>query len=109
MVTGLGKQQIILGFPWLREQNPDINWQTSEFKWRNLTLQVPKGHRLTPMQLAKALVQKQLGYGKPKAQMIAMEETDEKEHLNQTQNPLPETAGYTPNYHIRQYILGPLD
>ena len=33
LVTGLGKQQIILGFPWLREQNPDINWQTGEFKW----------------------------------------------------------------------------
>ena len=33
LVTGLGRQQIILGFPWLREQNPDINWQTGEFKW----------------------------------------------------------------------------
>ena len=40
----------------LREQNPDINWQTGEFKWRNQTFQVPKGHRLNPMQLAKALV-----------------------------------------------------
>ena len=56
LVTGLGKQQIILGFPWLREQNPDINWKTNEFKWRNQTLQAPKGHRLNPMQLAKALV-----------------------------------------------------
>ena len=33
LITGLGRQQIILGFPWLREQNPDINWQTGEFKW----------------------------------------------------------------------------
>jgi hypothetical protein len=24
-VTGLGKERIILGFPWLNEQNPDIN------------------------------------------------------------------------------------
>ena len=32
LVTRLGKQQLILGFPWLREQNPDINWQTREFK-----------------------------------------------------------------------------
>ena len=34
LVTGLGKQRIILGFPWLNEHNPDINWQTGEFKWR---------------------------------------------------------------------------
>jgi hypothetical protein len=33
-VTGLGKERIILGLPWLREQNPDINWKTGEFSWR---------------------------------------------------------------------------
>ena len=33
LVTGLGKQRIILGFPWLNEHNPEINWKTSEFKW----------------------------------------------------------------------------
>lgn len=27
MVTGLGKQKIILGFPWLRKENPNINWK----------------------------------------------------------------------------------
>ena len=34
LVTGLGKERIILGLPWLREQNPDINWKTGEFSWR---------------------------------------------------------------------------
>ena len=34
MVTGLGKQNIILGFPWLNEQNPDIDWKTGKFTWR---------------------------------------------------------------------------
>ena len=33
LITGLGRQKIILGFPWLREQNPNINWQTGELKW----------------------------------------------------------------------------
>ena len=33
-VTGLGKEQIILGFPWLTEENPDINWKTGKFSWR---------------------------------------------------------------------------
>ena len=88
LITRLGRQKIILGFPWLREQNPDINWQTGEFKWRNQTFQVLKGHRLSPMQLAKALVWKQLGYGKPKTRTITTEETDEQEYLNHTQNPL---------------------
>ena len=34
LVTGLGKERIILGFPWLQEQNLDINWKTGEFSWR---------------------------------------------------------------------------
>ena len=42
LITGLGRQKIILGFPWLREQNPDINWQTGEFKWRNQTFRYQK-------------------------------------------------------------------
>ena len=36
LVTVLGNQRIILGFPWLNKCNPDINWKTGEFKWRNL-------------------------------------------------------------------------
>ena len=91
LITRLGRQKIILGFPWLREQNLDINWQTGEFKWRNQTFQVSKGHRLNPMQLANALVRKQLGYGKPKTWTTAREEIDKQEYLNHTQNPLPQT------------------
>ena len=34
LVTGLGGQRIILGFPWLNKHNLDINWKTGEFKWR---------------------------------------------------------------------------
>ena len=29
-VTNLGKQDIILGFTWLQEHNPEINWQTQK-------------------------------------------------------------------------------
>jgi hypothetical protein len=31
-VTRLGKQNIILGFTWLRDHNPEIDWQTKEVK-----------------------------------------------------------------------------
>ena len=35
LVTGLGKQKIILGFPWLQKHNPIINWQTGTFEWQH--------------------------------------------------------------------------
>jgi hypothetical protein len=31
-VTCLGKQSMILGYNWLRNHNPEINWQTKEVK-----------------------------------------------------------------------------
>ncbi|CAK5268475.1 unnamed protein product, partial [Mycena citricolor] len=31
-VTRLGKQQLILGYSWLRKHNPEINWDTQEVK-----------------------------------------------------------------------------
>ena len=31
-VTGLGKQRIILGFPWLNKYNPIIDWKKGEIK-----------------------------------------------------------------------------
>jgi hypothetical protein len=34
LVTGLGKQKIILGYPWFKQTNPDINWKESTLTWR---------------------------------------------------------------------------
>ena len=33
LVTELGNQKVILGYPWLQEHNPDIDWQTGRFRW----------------------------------------------------------------------------
>ena len=45
LVTGLGNQRIVLGFPYLNENNPDINWKTGEFKWRSFRpLKVERYH-----------------------------------------------------------------
>ena len=45
LVTGLGNQRIILGFPYLNEYNLDINWKTGEFKWRSFRpLKVKRYH-----------------------------------------------------------------
>jgi len=27
LVTSLGNETVILGYPWLRQENPDINWK----------------------------------------------------------------------------------
>jgi hypothetical protein len=35
LVTGLGKQKIILGYPWFKQANPDINWKKRTLVWRN--------------------------------------------------------------------------
>src|SRR6266446_5310076 len=32
LVSGLGKQKVILGLPWLQENNPDINWKKGHLR-----------------------------------------------------------------------------
>ena len=34
-ITGLGNQKIILGLPWLRKHNPEIDWEKGTVTWRN--------------------------------------------------------------------------
>ena len=38
LVTGLGKQKIILGFTWLKEMNPIIDWRKGTLEWRERKL-----------------------------------------------------------------------
>jgi hypothetical protein len=33
-ITGLGKKKVILGFPWLRNENPDVDWKTGKIRWK---------------------------------------------------------------------------
>jgi hypothetical protein len=39
LITGLGNQKIILGLPWLREHNPEINWKEETLQWRTTTME----------------------------------------------------------------------
>ena len=34
-VTGLGKQKIILGYPWFKQNNPEIDWEKCTLTWQN--------------------------------------------------------------------------
>jgi len=40
--TGLGKQQIILGLPWFRENNPIIDRETGHVSWRTKNKEIRK-------------------------------------------------------------------
>ena len=62
MITGLGQQKVILGFPWFEEQNLEINWEKGLINWRTET------ETQTPATFTEIL--------------------DEEEYLNRTQNPL---------------------
>ena len=74
-MTGLGKQKIILGFPWLHKYNLIIDWKKGEIKWQPLKIDW------------RALVKK--GKQIQRAQQPKVEEVvDKKEMLNQTMNRL---------------------
>ena len=34
LATSLGRETVILGFPWLRQENPDIDWRKQTLTWR---------------------------------------------------------------------------
>ena len=76
-VTGLGKQKIILGFPWLHKHNPIIDWKKGEITWKPLKIDwrrlVEKGQKNKQAQ-------------QPKVEQIV----DEEEKKNHTILPLEE-------------------
>src|SRR5271155_2874868 len=59
-LAGLGKQRIILGFPWLQEQNPIINWRTGEFRWPIRVPDIKKIHQLSEQRWKKEKEAKEL-------------------------------------------------
>jgi len=43
-VSGLGKQSLILGYDWLKDHNPKIDWEKGEVKMTRCPLQCEGGH-----------------------------------------------------------------
>ena len=56
-MTGLGKQRIILGFPWLHKHNPIIDWKKGEITWKPFKIDwrrlFEKGKRIRETQQPK--------------------------------------------------------
>jgi Reverse transcriptase (RNA-dependent DNA polymerase) len=79
LMTGLGKERIILGFPWLTEHNPNINWKTGEFSWRE-----PAKRRFFKNLPRRMNTRKlEMKYPKPFVEEIS----DEDQGKNRTTNP----------------------
>ena len=75
LITGLGRQKIILGYPWLTKMNPIIDWKKGTLEWRQ-----SKKEKALPKQ------------DKRTRTPVTMEEEEDKDaHLNSTQNPLGDT------------------
>ena len=76
-MTGLGKQKVILGFPWLNKHNLIINWKKGEIKWQPLRIDwkglLEKGQRI-----------------RMKQQLKVEEIVDEEETKNYTKNLIEE-------------------
>ena len=89
LVTELGKQKIILGFPWQNENYPDIDWKTGKFTWQTQHLALEqlllKG-KPAPHLRAKALAQLAMETESPKPTIT--DESDKEEELNGTKNPM---------------------
>ena len=88
-VTGLGKQKIILGFNWLQEANPIIDWKKGTLEWRqpdpidSLTVESLLWRLKKPLSVTETR-QNETKTTTP----TIVEEEDEERHLNSTQNPL---------------------
>ena len=85
---GLGKQKIILGFTWLKEMNPMIDWRKGMLEWRE---QKPVEQMRTVeyyeyfQNLLKEPILKKIHAVQP---TTVEDEEDQEKDLNRTQNPL---------------------
>ena len=71
-VTGLGRQKIILGFPWLKKYNPTIDWKTGKIQWKKYLL----------------TFQQWFGKNRISPQPTIEEQPDEEEWKIRTRNPI---------------------
>ena len=93
LVTGLGNQQIILGFTWLKEMNPLIDWKKGTLEWRRwkhsvLKKQPKESKTIEYYTFAQNTQQRSNQEVKP---VTMTTEEDEEKCINHTRNPLEET------------------
>jgi len=58
-VSGLGKQNLILGYDWLKNHNPKINWEKGEVEMTRCPLHYEGGHALRKEQTRQKRIELQ--------------------------------------------------
>jgi len=58
-VSGLGKQSLILGYNWLKDHNPKINWEKEEVEMTYCSLQCEGEHALRKEQTRQKRIELQ--------------------------------------------------
>jgi len=58
-ISGLGKQSLILGYDWLKDYNPKINWEKGEVEITHCLLQCEGGRALQKRQTHQKRVELQ--------------------------------------------------
>jgi len=58
-VSGLGKQSLILGYNWLKDHNPKIDWEKGEVEMTRCPLQCEGGHALQKEQTCQKRIELQ--------------------------------------------------
>ena len=88
LVTGLGKQKIILGFTWLKEMNPIIDWRKGTLEWRERK-SIEQTRTVEYYEYLQNLLKEPILKKIHTAQPTTIEdEEDQEKNLNRTQNPL---------------------
>jgi hypothetical protein len=89
-VTGLGRQKVILGFPWLRDENPDINWTTGEICWKNDKRQERRKLETKAIELTRARLNKMIPIIEKQTYPSPTAEDAEEQEEDQTCYPIPD-------------------
>ena len=58
-VSGLGKQSLILGYNWLKDHNPKIDWEKGKVEMTCCPLQCEEGHALWKEQIRQKRIELQ--------------------------------------------------
>jgi len=56
-VSRLGKQSLILGYNWLKDHNPKIDWEKGEVKMTCCLLRCEEGHALQKEQTCQKRIE----------------------------------------------------
>jgi hypothetical protein len=83
-VTCLGKQSLILGYNWLQNHNPEINWQTKDVKMSHCPLQCStcRVEDKCDAKVWKSMTSQINAYWSGTFPMLADEDKDESPHID---------------------------